>query len=285
MGGEIPVGPLADTAPWPVDDDIFRLSTDTMHTIGIIGGMGWEASAAYYRLINQEVRARLGGWHSARILLDSLDFDPIAKARTKQDYMAVRDTLLASSKRLQGAGAELLVIACNTVHRFSAQLQASVDIPLLHIAEVSAAALRDDRRTRVGLLGTRATMGGGFYPRFLQAAGVEVVLPPPEARAELHERILREWTGGERPVADADALTPHVQRFVTQGCDCVLLACTDFGLAFGGSGPPIIAADLPLYDSTVLHARAAVDWALEPHRGRANAACHGSSSSDFGAPS
>lgn len=233
-----------------------------MRTIGMIGGMGWEASAAYYRLMNREVRARLGGWRSARVIVDSLDFDPIARARTRSDYLAVRAALLASATRLQVAGAELLVIACNTVHRFADYLQARIEIPLLHIADVSAAVLLRDGRRRVGLLGTRATMHGGFYQQRLQAVGLTAVTPAAEARATLHDLILQEWTGGQGARADAALLAPYVEELAGVGCDCVLLACTDFGLAFGGSDKAVIAGGVPLYDTTVLHARAAVDWAL-----------------------
>ena len=242
-----------------------------MKTIGLIGGWGWEASAAYYRIMNREVRNQLGGWHSARIVLDSLDLHPLTTANCKADYEAIRATLVASARRLEGAGAELLVIACNTVHRFADSARDAVDIPLLHIADVSGKILSQDGHTRIGLLGTMATMQSPFYRERLSTMhGLDVVLPSKELRLDLASIIEADLASGETPEAAAPKMDPAIAYLADQGCSAVLLACTDFGLAYGATDTAIIQRRLPLYDSAVLHALAAVQLALpqEQHEAR-----------------
>lgn len=236
-----------------------------MRTVGIIGGMGWEGSAAYYRVMNRAVRARLGGLHSARVLLDSLQFETIAGAQQRRDAGLIQAELVASAQRLERAGAALLVIACNTVHRFAAQVQAAVSVPLLHIADPVGDAAAADGHRRVGLLGTRATTEGRFYAdRLAEAHGLQVVAPAAPTRRALHTMILQELAAGDNPTACADRLDSVVRELADQGCTAVLLACTEFGLAYGASDTPCLHRDLPLYDTATLHALAAVDRALAP---------------------
>ena len=239
-----------------------------MKTIGLIGGWGWEASAAYYRIMNREVRNRLGGWHSARIVLDSLDLHPLTTANCKEDYQEIRATLVASARRLEGAGAELLVIACNTVHRFADAARDAVHIPLLHIADVSGEVLSQDGHTRVGLLGTMATMQSPFYrERLSMMHGLDVVLPNKELRRDIAGIIEADLTSGVNPEVAAPKLDPAIAYLADQGCSAVLMACTDFGLAYGATDTAIIQRSLPLYDSAVLHALAAVRFALPQKQG------------------
>ena len=238
-----------------------------MRAIGLIGGWGWEASAAYYRIMNREVRRQLGGWHSARVVLDSLDLHPLTTARTKDDFEAIRRTLVASAIRLRDAGAELIVIACNTVHRFADSAREAVDIPLLHIADAAGEALTQDAHARVGLIGTLATMQSPFYRRHLaDAYGLDVVLPSRALRGDVADLIKRDLTSGDHPEAAAPKLDLVIDYLAEQGCSAVLLACTDFGLAYGATDTAIIQRTLPLYDAGVLHALAAVRLALADRR-------------------
>ncbi len=234
-----------------------------MKTIGLMGGMGWQGSASYYRVMNRAVRATLGGFHSARIILDSFDFHTIASAQSKDDYAEVEATMVSSALRLQAAGAELLAIACNTVHRLAPAVEKAIEIPFLHIADASGAALVRDKHTRVGLLGTRATIESGFYrKRLATRLGLDIVLPDEEQRAEVDEMISKELAAGEKPEECAPRLDKMVALFAESGCSAVLLACTEFGLAYGASDEPVLNRALPLYDTAVVHALATVEMAL-----------------------
>lgn len=234
-----------------------------MKTIGLMGGMGWEASATYYRVINREIRARLGGWHSGRIILDSLDFHAIASAQQKKDFEQVRTQVVDSARRLEAAGAEFLVIACNTVHRFANSVTQAVSIPLLHIADPTGQRLRGDEHRRVGLLGTDATMQGRFYrQRLKERFELDVVVPEQEERRLVNKLIETELAAGSAPQACATQLHQVIAKLAAQGCTAVALACTEFGLAFGSVDKPLIDAAIPLYDTAILHAVAAVDRAL-----------------------
>jgi len=229
-----------------------------------MGGMGWQGSASYYRVMNRAVRARLGGFHSARVILDSFDFHSIASAQSKEDFEEVAATMVASALRLQAAGAELLAIACNTVHRLAPAVEEAIDIPFLHIADASGDALNRDQHTRVGLLGTRATIESGFYRKRLAASmGLDIVLPDQDQRALVDEMISKELAAGENPEACAPRLDRMVASFAETGCTAVLLACTEFGLAYGASDDPVLERALPLYDTAVLHALQVVEMALD----------------------
>jgi aspartate racemase len=234
-----------------------------MKTIGLMGGMGWEGSASYYRTMNRQVRASLGGFHSARIILDSLDFAFMASASSKEDFERVRRTLVESALRLEGAGADLLVIACNTVHRMAPSIQEAISIPFLHIADSAGAALVRDGHERVGLLGTKATMEAPFYRKRLASRfSLDVVVPDESVRVRVDRLINQELVSGDEPEASAAPLDEMVVGLAASGCTAVLLACTDFGLAYGSTGEPVLHRELPLYDTAVLHALEAVDFAL-----------------------
>jgi aspartate racemase len=234
-----------------------------MKTLGVIGGMGWEASATYYRVMNRQVRARLGGWHSSRLILDSLDFHAIAASRKPHEFELARATLLASAQRLEAAGAEGILIACNTVHRFAESVIEVISVPFLHIADAAGHALVRDGHRRVGLLGTEATMRGAFYGKWLtQHHGLEVRVPSATGRAVVQDLILNELTNGATPQACAPGLDVVVEELARDGCSAVLLACTEFGLAYGSRDEPILQRTLPLYDTAVLHAEAAIEFQL-----------------------
>lgn len=234
-----------------------------LKTIGVIGGLGPESSLSYYRVMNRVVRARRGGFHSCRLVLDSLDFHDFAAATTAEDFEGLRGQLVASGRRLEAAGADFLVIACNTVHRFAQSVGDSVGIPLLHIADATGAAVVRDGHHRVALLGTRPTMESPFYKkRLAREFGLEVVLPSKERRDDLHRLILEELNGCSPPAAVRERLDEFVAEAAGQRATAVLLACTELGLAFGNIDDPVLRRTLPLYDTAIVHAQAAVEMAL-----------------------
>ncbi len=234
-----------------------------MKTLGIIGGLGWESSALYYRVLNREVRRRMGGFHSCRVMLDSLDFDFFARAKTRVEFEAVRQELVDSSRRLAGAGADLILIACNTAHRFAPSVLDATHVPLLHIADAAGEALVRDGHQKVGLLGTRATMEGAFYrKRLAKKFGIEVLVPERDGRDSLNTLILNELQIGTDPQACAPRLDALIGELAERGATAVALACTELGLIYGDSDSPIIARSLPAYDTAVVHALAAVESIL-----------------------
>lgn len=234
-----------------------------MKTLGVIGGMGWEATAVYYRVINQRVRERLGGVHSARLILDSFDFAPIALARTPDEYDEVRRLLIASAHRLETAGADGILIACNTVHRFAPAVSGAISVPLLHIADAVGRALRTDGHERVGLLGTMATMRGAAYTKRLEGDhGLEVRVPSASTCAKLQSLIVDELAVGAVRAEQASRLDAIVEELSRDGCTAVVLGCTELGLTYGSLDEPVLQRRLPLYDTAVLHAHAAVEFAL-----------------------
>ncbi len=235
-----------------------------MKTIGLIGGLSWESSACYYRVMNRQVRTQLGGWHSSRVILDSLDFQPFAVAQNKAEFSQLRHQLTDSALRLERAGAELLLMACNTVHRFAGAVQEVVHVPFLHIADAAGAALSLDGHQKVGLLGTRPTMESAFYrQRLNKHFNIELVVPERSERHELHKLIVEDVNGPRKSRSIAPKLDRLIESFAAQGASAVLLACTELGLALNNQDAPMISRALPTYDTAVLHALAAVNEALE----------------------
>lgn len=233
-----------------------------MKTLGIIGGLGPESSALFYQILNRTVRQRLGGRHSARLLLDSLDYHDFALTQERDDWDAAAALLVASARRLERGGADLLVLACNTAHRVASDVEAAVAIPFLHIVDPAGEALRRDGRRRVALLGTRQTMEGSFYGVRLRARyGVEAIVPDADGRSRVHATIQDELVHGIVRPESRDAIAAVTRRLADRGADAVLLACTELSLLISGEekgdGLP-----LPCYDGTRLHAVSAVERAL-----------------------
>ncbi|MEQ6889385.1 aspartate/glutamate racemase family protein [Halomonas sp. CS7] len=224
-----------------------------MKTIGLIGGMSWESTQTYYRLINQGVKARLGGLHSARLVLYSVDFAEIEALQRRGDWAAAARILGAAACSLEAAGADFLVLCTNTMHKVAPQLEQAVAIPLLHIADATAKALHRQGVTRVGLLGTRFTMEQAFYRERLEAQGIQVLIPDAPQRERVHAIIFDELCRGEiRADSKADCLA-IVASLAEQGAQGVILGCTELGL--------LIQADdteIPLFDTTEIHAEQAV---------------------------
>lgn len=228
-----------------------------MKTIGLLGGMSWESTQSYYRLINEGVKAQLGGLHSARLILYSVDFAQIEALQHRGDWEGCADILVSAARSLQAAGADFLVIGTNTMHKVAPRIADAVDLPLLHIADATAEVLRQDGIDTVGLLGTRFTMEQAFYRERLEQAGIRVLVPEPEDREEVHRIIYQELCQGDiRPESRARYLEV-VDRLNGRGARAVILGCTEIGLLLNQADTPVA-----LYDTTEIHAQAAVIRAL-----------------------
>ena len=229
-----------------------------MKLLGLIGGMSWESSAQYYRLINEGVRAARGPTASARCLLWSFDFAEIEALQHAGDWPALTALMIGAARRLEGAGADHLLICTNTMHLMAEEVQAAVGIPLLHIADPAGAAIHTAGLHRVGLLGTAFTMEQGFYKdRLAQRHGLEVLVPDPEDRALVHRVIYDELVAGRVTDAARQAFREVIARLVAQGAEGIVLGCTEIMLLIGAEDSAV-----PLFDTTALHALAAVRLAL-----------------------
>jgi len=230
-----------------------------MRTIGLIGGMSWESSAEYYRLLNQGVRDRLGPTASARCLLWSFDFSEIEALQHQGDWKSLAAMMLDAAHRLEAAGAELLLICTNTMHRLAPAVEAGVRIPLLHIADPTAKQIRAAGLRAVGLLGTAFTMEQDFYKgRLAEQHGLSVIVPDDKDRAIVHRVIYEELVAGKVLPASREAYRAIIAKMVANGAQGVILGCTEIMLLIGPEDSPV-----PIFDATALHAVAAVEAALE----------------------
>lgn len=230
-----------------------------MTTIGLIGGMSWESTAVYYRLLNEGVRARRGGLHSADVLLHSLDFSPIAEMQARGDWDAAGDVLADSARRLERAGAGCIVLCTNTMHKLTERITSATRVPFLHLADVTARAIRASAARKPLLLATRFTMEQAFYRDRLAAHGVEVIVPGEAERAEVHRIIYEELCRGEvLPASKARYLAIVADAAAKHGADGVILGCTEIGLLISQKD-----VALPVFDTTALHVEAALDFALD----------------------
>ncbi|KQV52079.1 aspartate/glutamate racemase family protein [Massilia sp. Root335] len=230
----------------------------TQKIIGMLGGMSWASSAEYYRLINEGVRDRLGGLHSARCLMWSFDFDDIAVLQRSDRWDAAAALMIEAAQRLERGGADFLIICTNTMHKAYGQLQAAVDLPLLHIADPTAERIRAAGLRRVGLLGTAFTMEQDFYKgRLADEHGLDVLVPDAEDRATVHRIIYDELVKGRIEAASRAACRGVIERLVAAGAEAVILGCTELVLLVTPADSPV-----PLFDTTGLHAAAAVELAL-----------------------
>ncbi|MBE8734890.1 aspartate/glutamate racemase family protein [Aeromonas veronii] len=229
-----------------------------MKCIGLLGGMSWESTVSYYQALNRGVRAQLGGLHSARVLLNSVDFAGIERLQHAGDWPATARLLAAEARKLQNGGADFLLIGTNTMHKVAPEIEAAIDIPLLHIADATAAKLRADGITRVGLLGTRFTMEQDFYKRRLQERfGLAVLVPDEAGRERVHRIIYDELCLGEIRESSRAEYLAIIAGLAAAGAEAVILGCTEIALLVGDA-----RAAVPLYDTTAIHAEAAVALAL-----------------------
>lgn len=230
-----------------------------MRMIGLIGGMSWESSAEYYRILNQGVRDRLGPTASARCLLWSFDFAEIERLQHAGDWNALTERMIEAARTLEAAGAEVLLICTNTMHRMADAVQRAVAVPLLHIADPTAEAIKAAGLQRVGLLGTAFTMEQDFYKgRLRDVHGLEVIVPDEADRAMVHRIIYAELVAGEVLPASRAAYREVIARLVAAGAEAVILGCTEIMLLIGPEDSPV-----PVFDTTALHAEAAIAAALD----------------------
>ena len=229
-----------------------------MRQLGILGGMSWESTASYYRLLNQGVRERLGGLHSAPLLLHSVDFAEIAELQRRGDWQAAGQMLAQAAQGLERAGATALLLATNTMHKVAPAIEAAVQIPLLHIGDAVGQALQRQGVRRAALLGTRFTMQEDFYrQRLAQRFALEVITPDAAQMTEIDRVIFAELCQGQfLPQARAFYLD-CLRTLQTQGAEVAILGCTEIGLLLDGLDPP-----LPLLDSTELHVAMGLEWML-----------------------
>jgi aspartate racemase len=229
-----------------------------MKTIGLIGGMSWESTVPYYRIINETVRDRLGGLHSARIVLYSGDFAEIQRLQAAGDWAQAGDVLADAARRLQAAGADLLAVCTNTMHVVSDAIEEAVDIPLLHIADATGQSIVDHGAKRVGLLGTCFTMERDFYRnRLTDRFGLDVRVPDAADRREVHRVIFEELCVGNIRSPSRNDYVRVIEHLVDQGAEGVILGCTEIGLLIEPED-----VSVPLFDTAAIHAGALADAAL-----------------------
>ena len=221
--------------------------------------MSWESTATYYREINEGIKQNLGGLHSAKICLYSVDFDEIEKLQHTDDWDTAAMVLADGARKIEAGGADFLIICTNTMHRVASEIEQAISIPLLHIADATALKLKDDNITRVGLLGTRFTMEHNFYKsRITELFGIEVLVPEPDERTLLHAIIYDELCLGKIENTSRQQCLEIISRLFARGAQAVILGCTEIALLISQDHTSI-----PLYDTTVIHAKQAVSYALK----------------------
>ena len=229
-----------------------------MKTIGLIGGMSWESSKLYYELINRKVKAELGGFHSCKSILFTVDFDEIHRLQGKGDWASLDNIMANAAQNLEKAGADIILICANTMHLCSEAITKSVAVPLLHIAEATGQAIADKGITKVALLGTKFTMEKAFYKDLLtNKFGIKVLIPNLEERDAIHEIIYGELVHGKITVTSRKVYQNIIHRLASQGAEGAILGCTEI--------PLLIAPDdvtIPTFNTTKIHAEKAVAWAL-----------------------
>jgi aspartate racemase len=230
-----------------------------MKTIGLLGGMSWESTLTYYRAINQGVKKALGGFHSAKIVMYSVDFEPIEKKMQAGDWADVAAILSDAAQKIQAAGADFLLICTNTMHNVAPTIEVAIDIPLLHIADATAAVLTKANIKSVGLLGTAFTMEQAFYKkRLMDRYGLQVLVPGEADRQTVHNVIFEELCLGRIEPASKAAYLRIIDDLADRGAEAVILGCTEIGLLIQQADTPI-----KLMDTTVIHAQEAVAYAIK----------------------
>jgi aspartate racemase len=230
-----------------------------MKTIGLIGGMSWQSTSLYYSAINEGVKQSLGGLHSAKVCLYSVDFHEIERLQHAGKWAQTADILAKAAQAVEAGGADLFLICTNTMHKVAVEVEAAVKIPLLHIADATAKQLLADKVTKVGLLGTAFTMQQDFYKgRLSQGFGIRVLVPSEEQQAMVHEVIYQELCLGIINPASKQKYLAVIQDLFSQGAQAVILGCTEITLLVQQTDTPI-----PLYDTTAIHAQSAVEAALD----------------------
>ena len=233
------------------------MAAKKQRTLGIIGGMSWESTESYYRLINEGIKAELGNLHSADLLIHSVDFAPIGELQAQGEWDEMGAILAKSGKRLQSAGAQGLLIATNTMHIVIDDVQAATNLPIIHIADATAKAIQAQGLTKIALLGTQFTMTQDFYKQRLIDAGLQVLIPENDARAEVHRIIYDELCQGQFLDSSRQYYSQVIKDLANKGAEGVILGCTEIGLLIQQADSPIA-----VFDTTAIHAAAAVEFLL-----------------------
>jgi len=228
-----------------------------MKTIGLIGGMSWESTAVYYKILNQQVSERLGAAHSCQLLMYSVDFDPIKEMQHKGEWKKITVEIVEIARKLESAGADMILICANTMHLLADDVKKAVRIPLVHIVDSTAAAILNKGLKKVGLLGTRFTMEYPFYREKLEGYGIDVITPDRMERDVIHEIIYSELINGIVKKSSAEKYKSIVSNLVAKGAEGAILGCTEFSMLVN-----IHEYSIPLFDTTFLHAADAVEKAL-----------------------
>jgi len=229
-----------------------------MKTIGLLGGMSWESTVSYYRMINEEVRERLGGLHSAKILLYSVDFHQIETWQRQEEWEKAGQYCAQQAVKLREAGADCIVLCTNTMHIIAPAIEAAIDVPFLHIVDSTAAAIKRQGLHKVGFLGTRFSMERPFFKdRLRSQCGVDVLLPNAEDREKVHRIIFDELCCGKILEPSKQLFCDVIRKLVAQGAEGIILGCTEIQLLIKPDD-----ASVPLFDTAELHAKSACDWAL-----------------------
>ena len=232
-----------------------------MKTIGLLGGMSWESTVEYYRLLNEAVKAEKGKLHSAKILMYSVDFEEIVELKHRGDWTKIGQLLATAAVGLEKAGADCLVLATNTIHKVADDITVATTVPFIHIADTTADAIKRSGVSRVGLLGTRFTMEESFYKdRLIYKHGLAVQVPSGEERDFVHDVIYDELCLGEIRASSRDRYRTIIQNLVDGGVEAIVLGCTEIGLLVEPAD-----SQVPLFDTTEIHAAAAAAWAMGAH--------------------
>lgn len=231
-----------------------------MKTIGLLGGMSWESTLEYYRLLNQMVRAELGGLHSAKILMYSVDFEELVALKHRGNWTQIGEILATAAADLQGAGADCVLLATNTMHKVADAIALSTTVPLIHIADATADTIKQADVQRVGLLGTRFTMEESFYKdRLIHQHGLAVQVPNDEDRSLIHDVIYDELCQGKIRQASRDRFRHIIASLIDAGAEAIILGCTEISLLVKPEDSAV-----PLFDTTKIHTQTAVKWAITP---------------------
>ncbi|WP_201589044.1 aspartate/glutamate racemase family protein [Psychrobacter fozii] len=233
------------------------MAAQKQRTLGIIGGMSWESTQVYYRLINDGIKVELGNLHSADLLIHSVDFAPIGALQAQGAWTELGAMMANSGERLQAAGAQGLLIATNTMHKVVSDVEDATDLPIIHIADATAEAIKQRGLTKIALLGTQFTMTQDFYKQRLIDAGLQVLIPETDARAEVHRIIYDELCQGQILDSSRQYYRQVITDLANEGAEGVILGCTEIGLLISQADSPI-----PVFDTTAIHAAAAVNFLL-----------------------
>jgi len=228
-----------------------------MKTIGLIGGMSWESSAEYYRIINETVKEKLGGLHSAKCIMYSVDFEEVEKLQHEGKWKEATELMIDAAKRIERAGADFVLICTNTMHKMADDVQSSINIPLLHIVDATAEKIISKGLKKVGLLGTKFTMEEDFYKERLRKFGLEIIIPEEEEREIIHTIIFKELCLGEIKESSRKKFKDIIENLISKGAEGIILGCTEIPLLIREKD-----CSVPVFDTTRIHAQAAVEFSI-----------------------